>query len=183
MVEKERRVSERSLENLKLGAESRRQGKVRHNFTIMPETVQWLKGTGNASDTIDALVERFKNGNSTFNHTHDERVNNESVSEDVYKRIEELETELEQLRSLREQLDKEINQLHARNGDLDLQVTNLKEKLSQTSESDSVALPDLESVRDHIVSRWKVQKRAESKDRIKEALDKFIAEVRSQLTS
>lgn len=179
MIEKERRVSERSLENLKLGAESRRQGKVRHNFTIMPETVQWLKGTGNASDAIDALVERFKNGNSTSNHTHDEKVNNESVSEDVYKRIEELETELEQLRSLREQLDKEINQLHARNGDLDLQVTNLKEKLSQTSESDSVALPDLESVRDHIVSRWKVQKRAESKDRIKEALDKFIAEVRS----
>lgn len=40
---------------------------------------------------------------------------------------------------------------------------------------------DLESARDRILSRWKLQKRAESKDRIREALDKLIAELRSQL--
>lgn len=179
MTEKERRVSERSLENLKLGAESRRQGKVRHNFTIMPETVQWLKGTGNASDAIDALVEHFKNGNSMSNHTHDKKIEDSLPSSHVYEKIEVLKAELDQLLSQRSQLDKEISQLHARNSDLNLQVTNLREILERTLKLGFSHLPDLESIRDHIVSRWKVQKRAESKDRIKEALDKFIAEVRS----
>jgi hypothetical protein len=99
MTDKKRKVSERSLENLKLGAESRRVGKVRHNFTILPETVQWLKGTGNASDTIDALVASFKTGELDSNHTHNEKDNNQLVSDSVYERIKELETENEQLRS------------------------------------------------------------------------------------
>lgn len=99
MSEKERRVSERSLENLKLGAESRRQGKVRHNFTILPETVQWLKGTGNASDTIDALVTEFKNNGLNSNHTHDKKEDNQLVSDDMYKRIEVLQAELDETRS------------------------------------------------------------------------------------
>lgn len=38
---------------------------------------------------------------------------------------------------------------------------------------------DLEAARDRVVSRWRIQRRAESKERIKEALDKFIALVRS----
>ncbi len=97
MVEKERRVSERSLENLKLGAESRRLGKVRHNFTILPETAQWLKGTGNASDTIDSLVAEFKNGSSHSNHTHDKKDDNHVVSNDVYEReIQDLKRDLEE---------------------------------------------------------------------------------------
>lgn len=99
MSEKKRLVSERSLENLKLGAESRRQGKVRHNFTILPETVQWLKATGNASDTIDAIVGQFRNGDLHSNYTHDKKDSNQVVSDDVYKRIDELQAELDEMRS------------------------------------------------------------------------------------
>lgn len=109
MSEKERRVSERSLENLKLGAESRRQGKVRHNFTILPETVQWLKGIGNASDTIDALVAQFKNNGLNSNHTHDKKQDNQLVSDDVYKRIEVLQAELDETRSQLKELEGENN--------------------------------------------------------------------------
>lgn len=102
-------------------------------------------------------------------------------SQPLKDEVSRLKAELDQLQKERSQLDKEIDQLHALNGDLDLKVTNLQEKLAQTSGLHSNQLPDLESVRDRIVSGWKVQKRAESKDRIKEALDKFIAEVRSRL--
>ena len=100
MVEKERRVSENSLANLKLGAESRRLGKVRHNFTILPETAQWLKGTGNASDTIDALVDRFKNNGLSSNHTHDKKEDSQ---------LEALQAELAEMRSQLEELKGENN--------------------------------------------------------------------------
>lgn len=99
MAEKERRVSENSLANLKLGAESRRLGKLRHNFTILPETIQWLKGTGNASDAIDVLVERFKSNGVNSNHTHDKKEDDQLVSDDMYKQIETLQAELDETRS------------------------------------------------------------------------------------
>lgn len=37
--------------------------------------------------------------------------------------------------------------------------------------------PDFEAIRDRILSSWRVAKRSESKERIKEALDRFIAEL------
>jgi predicted RNase H-like nuclease (RuvC/YqgF family) len=105
MTDKVRQVSERSLENLKLGAQSRYQGKQRHNFTVLPETVQWLKGTGNASDAIDVLVEAAKSKGLLSNNTHDREP--EVVSNDVYERntkdleisLEETQLELSKLRS------------------------------------------------------------------------------------
>lgn len=94
-----RKVSERSLENLKLGSQARYQGKARHNFTVLPETVEWLKATGNASDTIDALVAAAKNGGLKSSNTHKWKEENKAVDSDsVYRRISELETELEQMR-------------------------------------------------------------------------------------
>jgi hypothetical protein len=45
---------------------------------------------------------------------------------------------------------------------------------------ESPQLPDLQSVRDRILKTWKVQRRAESKERILEALDKFIKELLEQ---
>lgn len=104
MPEKERRISERSLENLKLGAESRRLGKVRHNFTILPETAEWLKATGNASDAIDGLVGDFRSGRLSSKHTHDGKEDKHVLPNDVYERIESLEKENEQLRSQLEKL-------------------------------------------------------------------------------
>lgn len=104
MDEKKRQVSERSLENLKLGADARRQGKVRHNFSILPETAQWLKATGNASDAIDALVVDFKDRGTVSNRTHSQKEDKHALPNDVYERMESLERENEQLRSQLEDL-------------------------------------------------------------------------------
>jgi hypothetical protein len=38
---------------------------------------------------------------------------------------------------------------------------------------------DLEAIRNRVVKHWKIQRRAESKERIEEALSRFIAELRS----
>lgn len=54
--DKERKINPRSLENLKLGAQARNQDKQRTNLTLLPETVRWLKGWGNASDKVDEMV-------------------------------------------------------------------------------------------------------------------------------
>jgi hypothetical protein len=98
MSAKERKISERSLENLKLGAQARYQGKARHNFTVLPETVEWLKATGNASDTIDALVASARNGGLTSKNTHDWKDKEQSLSNDVYEEINQLKKENEQMR-------------------------------------------------------------------------------------
>jgi hypothetical protein len=54
-----------------------------------------------------------------------------------------------------------------------------KIRAGQSLQQLTTALPGLEAIRDRILSRWKVHKRAQSKERIKEAVDKLIAEVRS----
>lgn len=112
MTDKVRQISERSLENLKLGAQSRYQGKQRHNFTVLPETVQWLKGTGNASDAIDVLVEAAKSKGLLSSNTHGQEVQDSVVSSNVYEqKIKDLELSLEEtyleLSKVRSQLQTE----------------------------------------------------------------------------
>ncbi|MCP6758788.1 MAG: hypothetical protein NHB32_08460 [Fischerella sp. CENA71] len=51
-----RKMNPKSLENLRLGAVSRKKGKVRVNVTILPETKQWLERSGNVSERIDDMV-------------------------------------------------------------------------------------------------------------------------------
>ncbi len=46
-----------SLENLKLGATARRRGKVKLNLTVLPETAERLKRSGNASKFVELLLE------------------------------------------------------------------------------------------------------------------------------
>lgn len=97
MSDKERKISERSLENLKLGSESRKLGKVRHNFTILPETMEWLRSWGNASDAIDGLVKSAKSGELDSNNTHEQKQEENTVSIDVYeKEIQDLKRDLEE---------------------------------------------------------------------------------------
>lgn len=67
---KQRQMNERSLENLKLGAQARSQGKIRRNTTLLPETIAWLEGQGGVSQTIERLVADIKNGQS--NNTHNQ---------------------------------------------------------------------------------------------------------------
>jgi hypothetical protein len=57
-----RKMSPNSLENLKMGAIARNQGKVRCQVTILPETKQWLARSGNLSGRIDELVAKVLKG-------------------------------------------------------------------------------------------------------------------------
>ena len=50
-------MSPASLENLKLGAAARSQGKKNLNVSLRPETIAFLKKSGNASQFIELLVE------------------------------------------------------------------------------------------------------------------------------
>ena len=51
-----------SLENLRMGAVARRQGKKRVNVTLLPETLRWLDKGGNRSEMIDEIVRRILKG-------------------------------------------------------------------------------------------------------------------------
>jgi hypothetical protein len=99
MLDKARRVSERSLENLKLGAQARYQGKVRQNFTILPQTLEWLKKGGNASQRVDELVAAAKNGDLKSNYTHERKERENLESDSVYNQINDLKVELERLKA------------------------------------------------------------------------------------
>jgi hypothetical protein len=46
-----------SLVNLKLGAAVRRKGKVKLNLTVLPDTAEKLKRSGNASRFIELLLQ------------------------------------------------------------------------------------------------------------------------------
>ncbi|QHG21085.1 hypothetical protein [Nostoc sp. ATCC 53789] len=62
---KERKISQASLENLKLGAIARRKGKVRVTLSLLPTTIQWLKkhdANGNMSECVDEIVRRIVAG-------------------------------------------------------------------------------------------------------------------------
>ena len=53
----------RSFEDFELGASSHEQTKTRLNVTVRPLTSTWLKRRGNASHTIDELVDAAIAGN------------------------------------------------------------------------------------------------------------------------
>jgi len=53
---------ENSLENLKMGAVSRKQGKIRVNVTLLPVTLKWLDRNKNRSEMIDEIVRLILKG-------------------------------------------------------------------------------------------------------------------------
>ncbi len=56
----------------------------------------------------------------------------------------------------------------------------LQSKLQINTEDklhNKVSVTDYQAIRDRILQQWRVSKRAESKDRIAQALDAFIAEL------
>ena len=57
-----RKISQASLENLKLGSSARRKGKIRCTVTILPQTKEWLARGGNVSERIDQVVRRIIDG-------------------------------------------------------------------------------------------------------------------------
>jgi hypothetical protein len=85
-----RKMSPKSLENLKMGAVARNQGKIRCQVTILPETKEWLSRGGNMSGRIDEMVRKILKG---------ELVGNRKV-EELEGEIKRLEAEVERLRSV-----------------------------------------------------------------------------------
>ncbi len=84
-----RKMNPKSLENLKMGAITRNQGKIRCQITILPETKEWLARGGDLSGRIDELVKKVLKG---------ELVGARKL-EELQREIERLEAEVESLRS------------------------------------------------------------------------------------
>ncbi len=80
-----------TIEEKELGA------KTRLNVTVLPRTSNWLKGGGNASHTIDELVEAAIDGNP-------------KPADHPLQKIEELTRENEELKAALSQLQKEPEQ-------------------------------------------------------------------------
>lgn len=79
---------------------SRRLGKkVRCNYTILPETANWLRGRPNASEMLDVLVGGFRDGKLVYKDIQAEKKDGQTLPNDVYEQIDSLEKENEQLRS------------------------------------------------------------------------------------
>lgn len=99
MRNKLRRMNQKSLDNLKLGAIATDKGKERRNITILPQTWEYLKATGNASEAIDNLVAA-----STSTTKQQEAVKDTSDYEqeinDFKRDLEETYLELQKMRSL-----------------------------------------------------------------------------------
>jgi vacuolar-type H+-ATPase subunit H len=92
---KTRFLNPNSLENLKLGAEARSQGKVRRNYTVLPETHEWLKSQGNASEMVDRLVEHAKENQQR--HHGDWKALSARVVSEAEKERDELRQQVEAL--------------------------------------------------------------------------------------
>ncbi len=85
-----RKMNPNSLENLKMGAVARNQGKIRCQVTLLPQTKEWLaRGGGNLSGRIDELVTKVLKG---------ELVGARKL-EELQREIALLEAEVERLRS------------------------------------------------------------------------------------
>lgn len=95
-----RKMSDRSLANL--NPKARYQGKVRVNLTLLPETFEWLKQDGNASQKIEDLVLVSKKNLEADNNFADDARNESS---NAYKLIEENQRLKELVDKFRKELD------------------------------------------------------------------------------
>ena len=165
---KPRQMNERSLENLKLGAQARSQGKIRRNTTLLPETIAWLEGQGNLSAAIDQLVASARNGQSDNTHSRIEQEAKPSSSNTHNQIRQEDQTELKAKLEAREQ---EISQLRA-------QLAETKEELEVAR--NEIQLPaDLEATRDRYLASLRLGKQAPEYKRAKLLLDRFISHCQS----
>ena len=87
-----------SLANL--NPKARYLGKVRCNLSLLPDTLEWLKKSGNASRKIDEMVAIAQQSDNADNLAILGNTYNQEVSESMYKQIEELTSEIERLRSI-----------------------------------------------------------------------------------
>lgn len=119
MLDKGRRIHEHSLENLKLGAQARYQGKVRRNTSLLPATIAWLDAHGNASHLIDVLVASAKNGELklTSDNTHNQIAETDSGnahSQMLEAESQNLKVRLEQAEALLKEQNQASEKAHNR---------------------------------------------------------------------
>lgn len=97
---------EKEINPLDLGAKAKHKYKARVNLTLLPETIEWLKeqGQGNASDMIDRLVARARNGEVKF--TSPERAVQLKTNQ-LRSRLMRIRTEVSKLEEKLEQLTTE----------------------------------------------------------------------------
>ncbi len=114
---KRRFRNSRSIEELDLGASSPEQTKKRLNVTVFSRTSNWLKERGNASHTIDELVEAAIAGNLKPADNPSQKL------AEVIRSNSELKAELSQLQS---QLQKESEKRRDYQAIRDKVLTGLK---------------------------------------------------------
>lgn len=87
-----------------------------------------------------------------------------------------MQEQLAVLQNERDELDRECNRLHAEHGNALNEIELLKQQLvGESGESTSISnLLDLNEVRDQVLKNWRLVKKGESIDRIRQALDTFI---------
>lgn len=83
-----------------------------------------------------------------------------------------MQTKLDKEREEAAKLRQEKQQLQKEKGELQKELSNRSQ-----AESVNTSLPDLYTIRDQLLDRWKVAKRAESKQRLREFADRMIADV------
>lgn len=163
-------MNERSLENLKLGAQARYQGKIRQNVSILPETLEWLKKSGNASSRIDELVKAAKSGDLKSEYTQHRKTEEQQKSDNVYNQIQELKTEIERLRQERDHLQQDCDQL----------ATELAASQQQIK-NQPLPLPSSDAARDRALSKWKskhrVGEQSSSYKQVREAMNLLLKEL------
>lgn len=113
-----RTMNPNSLKNLELGAKARYQGKVKATLTLLPTTLSWLKGKGNASRLIDEMVEAARAGQ--FKPA--DRDSSQSGE------LEKLRRELKELRQELERLRLESSNTYQENLNLKTAIVQLQEK-------------------------------------------------------
>lgn len=124
----------RSVEHLEVGAASHDQAKTRLNVTVLPSTSTWLKGRGNASQTIDELVAEAMNGNLTSPEQSSQQL------AELTRKNEELSLEITRLQTqLQQEAEKRPNYQAIRNQVL----SNLKLGRQATQYKQAVKVLDL----------------------------------------
>lgn len=180
MAGKERRISERSLENLKLGPTRRYQGKVRQNFTILPETLEWLRCSSNASSMIDDLVALAKNGGIRTTHIHQGQGNDQLTSNNSYEckppEVEQLKLQLAVLSDENARLKEQLDDQAEKAGQW---YDKAKQLQGEIELLETQQLPDLEAERDRFLAGLRCGKQAPEYKRTKATIDRFIGEVRN----
>ncbi len=94
------------------------------------------------------------------------KLDNSDVADVVSSELEDLQSENERLRLENQRLTNKVNELTNR---VDNSIVN------------PVSKPDYTAIRDQVVNSWKVAKRAETRERIAVAIDKFIEELGTAL--